>query len=137
MERKKNPPCRLLNTCITYTEQIPRNGRISNEKQSGRFKQNWALQNIKYCLCICLETWQKMKLSLISNILHSDDHFPKSCMTFVNLSTSISATLAALFKAHGGVEMKYMAQLHDFFYPYAQEYNFLLSCSSERIKKNE
>ena len=54
-------------------------------------------------------------------------------MTFVNLSTSLSATLATLFKAHGGIEMKFMAQLHDFFYPYAQEYNFVLSRISERI----
>jgi len=73
-------------------------------------------------------------LRLTSNILHSYVHSPKSRMTIVNLSTSISATLATLFKAHGWVEMKFITQLHDFFYPYAQEYNFVLSCSSERIK---
>ena len=60
-----NPPGSLLNVSITNREQIARSGRISNEKQSTKFKENCSYPNTKFYLVTSLEIWNKKKRRVI------------------------------------------------------------------------
>jgi hypothetical protein len=62
--------CSLFNVCITNPEQIRRNIRISNDKQSSRFNQYLSYNNMKQYLCTSWGIWH-IKKSRINSKLRS------------------------------------------------------------------
>jgi hypothetical protein len=58
-----NSPWSLFNVSLTKREQIAKNIRVTNEKRSAKFKENWSLPDMRFYLGTSLEILNKKAMN--------------------------------------------------------------------------